>query len=336
MKTLKSYSKHASVSVCLAVAALSVLGLAVHGCGARTDDAGNQVSTETGNPPVIDDTRIRVELVDGDVHVVGKAGAVTPGGSAITITNERTDAKTAVTAAKDGSFDAAVSGKLDDEYKLSSGKGSQAVVVSAAIETAPDSGNAPGAPTCDEICARYGTDCSSKSKGCTGECERDRENAASCGQADEWQAMMQCCAEMSLEGADVASCDFDTCQGGGACGALRPSGAADGCFPPMIQPDCAALEQEVEDGLSNLLLVVDNSCETAEDCTTPTLELGCISRCLGPLARKLEPKLKSDVARLSACQAFNDEECQLSTQPGCGTLAIPVACIENQCVVAPR
>lgn len=75
-------------------------------------------STETGNPPVIDVTRVGLEQRNGQVHVVGSAGAVTPAGSDIWVDNLRLETTRTGTSEDDGSFDVQTPGRLDDEYAL--------------------------------------------------------------------------------------------------------------------------------------------------------------------------------------------------------------------------
>ena len=85
---------------------------------ACTSAHGPSTSTQTGNPPVLDLRRITLEVSNSEVHIVGKPGAVKPGGTRIEIENLRTGQVVVVTAADDGSFDARVDGSLDDEFEV--------------------------------------------------------------------------------------------------------------------------------------------------------------------------------------------------------------------------
>jgi len=90
-----------------------------------------------------------------------------------------------------------------------------------------DDDDGAGVPTCEALCEQIETACGADDF-CVEECTKDADNAASCDQEAEWEAMLDCC-----DGADFAPyCPeedgFDPCQSG-ACGDLRPSGAASGC-----------------------------------------------------------------------------------------------------------
>lgn len=105
------------------------------GCGARTDDP----STDTGNPPVIAESKLRVVASEksGEVVVVGSKGAVSPGAE-ITVTNVKTKQSERTQAASDGSFEVSVGGSVTDEYRVEAelnGKTNRAAVGSSATDT---------------------------------------------------------------------------------------------------------------------------------------------------------------------------------------------------------
>jgi hypothetical protein len=78
------------------------------------------IGTETGNPPVIAPRLIEVEAIDEDhVRVSGDAGAISPGGGEVSITNQsRGDDPVVVEVAEDGSFSAELPGTTDDDYEV--------------------------------------------------------------------------------------------------------------------------------------------------------------------------------------------------------------------------
>lgn len=88
------------------------------------------------------------------------------------------------------------------------------------------SGSDGGGATCESLCTSIEADCGADEK-CLRECQQDQANAASCGDEDAWQALLDCC-----DGEDfAAACDedgFDPCQGA-VCEDLRPDSARAGC-----------------------------------------------------------------------------------------------------------
>jgi hypothetical protein len=79
----------------------------------RPDD-----STETGNPPVIDITRVALVIKQDEVHVVGEPGAVMPGGILVKVERVATAVVETGQVAEDGSFDVRVEGELFERYRL--------------------------------------------------------------------------------------------------------------------------------------------------------------------------------------------------------------------------
>jgi hypothetical protein len=61
-------------------------------------------TTETGNPPVIDLGKIAIVVSDDEVSIVGKPGAVTPGGAEVTLQVVGSDEVITDKSAPDGSF----------------------------------------------------------------------------------------------------------------------------------------------------------------------------------------------------------------------------------------
>lgn len=100
--------------------ALKVMGLLLvpllcAACGARSDD---RMSTDTGNPPVIDQAKIRVRASDAGVVVWADAGAVSPAGAMVAVTNVTTAETVTTTAKNDGSFEVELAGAVTDEYRV--------------------------------------------------------------------------------------------------------------------------------------------------------------------------------------------------------------------------
>lgn len=92
------------------------------GCGSSSAGGVSRTppngSTETGNPPVIDITRVALVVMRDEVHVTGEDGAVTPGGAELEIeTLSSGDVARGKSDAK-GAFDIQVAGTIDDTYEL--------------------------------------------------------------------------------------------------------------------------------------------------------------------------------------------------------------------------
>lgn len=100
-----------------ALLAAPVLPGATLSCGARETN----MSTKTGNPPVIDQTRVRIVGADGEVVVSGDEGAVQTSGDeqiVAKVTNRSNDATASTAVNDDGSFEVHIEGTLDDDYEL--------------------------------------------------------------------------------------------------------------------------------------------------------------------------------------------------------------------------
>jgi hypothetical protein len=83
------------------------------------------ISTETGNPPVIDSDRIALVVTRDEVHVQGEPGAVTPPEGEIEIKILRNEEVVRGPVASDGSFDVEVGATLDDVFEVRAVSGSE-------------------------------------------------------------------------------------------------------------------------------------------------------------------------------------------------------------------
>jgi heat shock protein HslJ len=96
-------------SLCVSLAA----GLV--GCGGQSHDPLG--STDTGNPPVIAETKLRVTAGDDGVVVSGAKGAVSAGAE-IEVTNLANNESSNTVASDDGSFEVTVLGSINDDYRV--------------------------------------------------------------------------------------------------------------------------------------------------------------------------------------------------------------------------
>lgn len=83
-------------------------------CGSKLDSS---MVTETGNPPVVDRTRVTATPLEGSVRVEGSDGAV-PDGAEIEVINESTDDSSTTTADEDGAFSVEVDGDAGDQITI--------------------------------------------------------------------------------------------------------------------------------------------------------------------------------------------------------------------------
>jgi heat shock protein HslJ len=88
-------------------------GALLMGCVAESTG----LSTDTGNPPAIDEHALHVsEKSPGQVEVYGDPGAISVDGAKVTVSNA--SGKASTTAAADGSFSVTLSGSASDDYTI--------------------------------------------------------------------------------------------------------------------------------------------------------------------------------------------------------------------------
>jgi heat shock protein HslJ len=87
-------------------------------------------STDTGNPPFVEESRIRIAPSDDGVRVSGDAGAV-PRDSTVRVENLSTGGSATTTASGDGSFEVTLAGTTTDDYRVvvTSGGRSESVTI---------------------------------------------------------------------------------------------------------------------------------------------------------------------------------------------------------------
>ncbi len=121
--------------VVFGVCALAAGSASVSSCGAQSNNSLG--STNTGNPPVISEQRLRVRASGDGVIVSGGSGAVTANAE-VTVTNLSTGDSQETTAGSDGSFEVSLSGTVSDEYRVEATLGGQRTSVTLnAVATSP-------------------------------------------------------------------------------------------------------------------------------------------------------------------------------------------------------
>lgn len=127
--------------------ALIALGLAL-GC---SESFRPTTSTETGNPPVIDSTKVALVVTRDEVHVRGEPAAVTPPDGEVEITTISTGAVTTGPVQSNGSFDVAVDASIDDTFEVRAAfDGDRSAPVFVIRGGAAIGGGEGGALTCDQ------------------------------------------------------------------------------------------------------------------------------------------------------------------------------------------
>lgn len=113
----------------LIVGIATLVLMLVAGC---TESYRPDVSTETGNPPFIDSSKIALVVKRDEVHVVGEPGAVAPPEGTIEVTILRNQDVARGPVESDGSFDVELDATLDDVFEVravNGGRRSMAVIV---------------------------------------------------------------------------------------------------------------------------------------------------------------------------------------------------------------
>jgi heat shock protein HslJ len=115
--------------------ALALLGSSIVACGAQANDS---LSTDTGNPPAIDQHQLHVEPEGNGVVVYADAGAVTPGGAKVLVENTTTGKSASTTADENGSFSVELPGSADDGYEVTVSADGKSAVGTIAGAAPPD------------------------------------------------------------------------------------------------------------------------------------------------------------------------------------------------------
>jgi hypothetical protein len=108
-------------------------------------------STETGNPPVIDSTKVTLVVTSDELYVRGEPGAVTPPDGEVEITTISTGAVTTGPVQSNGSFDVAVDAGIEDTFEVRAAlDGALSAPVFVIRGGAAIGGGEGGALTCDQ------------------------------------------------------------------------------------------------------------------------------------------------------------------------------------------
>ncbi len=220
-RSSRPQSNFSSLTLAFALAATTVSPL-LTSCGAQSNDA---TSTDTGNPPVVDARKIDVTSTSDGVLVRGTEGAIQPGGAEVVVKNVTSGGSASVTAAADGSFEAELSGRVNDQYEVEASAGGRSAEASL-------SSNTEETPPLELQCLDSADDAPDSAT----------SGPQSCNVL--W-AEARCLADEAVEGADRACASDDDCVSvntapdcNDSCGGLMPLSTASA--------------QAVEDSLSDI------------------------------------------------------------------------------------
>jgi hypothetical protein len=240
-------------------------------CGAMTD---SNAVTETGNPSLIDKTRITTTPLDGAIKIEGEKNAV-PANASVTATNQSTDEKETVTADGNGSFSLQLEGKAGDEVVLKVKTDDASDTLELTFDTAtqpPDTTDSSVAPT---------TTVPSAHRSAAETC--DTERGPGFVEDSEYQITGDCDTDAQcLDGVrgrctvnrELALCTYDACESDNDCSAgpcICGAGAvaANECMAGncKLDGDCGAggYCSPSQSTCGNYSGVVGYWCHTAED-----------------------------------------------------------------------
>lgn len=300
-------------------------------CGGATTEPG----TETGNPPRVDERKLYLVQSGESVQLIGEAGAVSPGGATVRLTNLRTGIQVETTALNDGSINVIVPGSLADGYELT--VVSRGEVVAVPLAARPDDGSSLAALSCDALENALGqrvasgfaaadasctvdTDCvySGWGVGCYYQCGASFMSGA--GQSAVFATIEAetepVCTELEsrCQRQPASSCPPDSvtvpeCRGG-TCQGLD-----------LDALDCQTVSNRAEARMRELLERADRVCVTDEDCAIVNPSVSCFADCGNEtnIAASAVQALTAAVEHVERdfCQNFDGRQCPRPLIPPC-------------------
>lgn len=260
--------------------------------GACSHTHGPQDSTQTGNPPALQEGRLTLEVSAGEVHITGGTGAVSPGGARIEVTNLSTGEVVEGFAADDGSFDLRVDGSLNDVFAVSavaSGQESPPVYVvrGGAAITSED-----GSLSCDE----YGELAAAVLDGSEAAAGKSCDSDGDCVAVAKSTSCLHDCAYafVTSAGADQIETTREAlrdglCEAYSRAGCTSPEGECDSpgdarcvagkCTAPGGSLSCEELDQQAHSVIAAAVATADTQCGVDSDCIEVSLNAECIRGC---------------------------------------------------------
>lgn len=341
---------HAPLKTMLLLCALAPFTLAR--CGGSANDPGHELlGTETGNPPVIKKEALHLEVAPGGMRLIGAPGAVTPGAE-VRVTNQRTGASAATTAAANGSVDLSISGETSDVYEVIVTREGQQASVTLTMADLPSDlstlscealGNALGpviAATyadADHSCT-IDADCAERSwgEGCYNRCGSEilAASAVEATSALAEQRITGLCSEIDARGCPngpvpcvpslqhVLRCEQGQCVG-------RELG----------ELSCEDLSQEASRRRQAAAAKAPRDCNVDDDCALSRFNLSCLDNCGGfasPIASSAYDAVEAEIAQAEAllCGQFERDACVVLALPCDPPAGEPSArCEQGECTV---
>lgn len=302
-------------------------------CGGAAGPGTVEPGTETGNPPRVDERKLYIVQSGSSVQVIGEAGAVSPGGSTVRVTNLRTGAQVEATALNDGSLDVIIPGSPADGYELTVSNAGDVVNVRVpvaggssldalscnALENALGQRVASGFAAADASCTRD-TDCVHSSWGffCYYQCGSSFLSSA--GQSASLAAI-----EADLE--PVCTELESRCERQAPSSCAPPSVTVPECRGGTCQGldvnalDCNTLSNRAEARMRELLDQADRACVTDSDCEIVNPSVSCFADCGNEtnIAASAVQALTESVAQVERdfCQNFEGRACPPPLIPPC-------------------
>lgn len=302
-------------------------------CGGAAQPGTLDPGTETGNPPRVDGRKLFLVQSGESVLLIGEAGAVSPGGASVRVTNLRTGVQVETTALNDGSINVVIPGSLADGYELSVSNEGQAVNLPVpasdgssldalscnALENALGQRIASGFAAADTSCTTH-TDCvlSGWGVGCYYQCGSSYLSLA--GQSASLAAIEAAtepvCTELDSRCerqpasscppslATVPECRDGTCQG-----------------LDVNALECQEVSSRASLRVNELLERADRACATDDDCALVNPSVSCFADCGREtnISVSAVQALTESVAQIERdfCQSFDGRQCPPPLIPPC-------------------
>lgn len=316
---------------------------------ACTDAHGPEHSTQTGNPPALDRGRVTLEVSADQVHIVGEAGAASPGGASIEITNLSTGQVITGTAAADGSFDVRADGSLNDAFVVRAvANGDESAPVYVVRGGAEISGEDDGSLACDQYSGlgRAVLEASAAAA------DRRCSSADDCKQVFVQAHCVPGCTPVYASNAGAsqvmataeainaglcASSKADGCPNQPVqCAAPAPVGCVAGECVAQGEQSCDQLRAEAGTAYSQAIQAAVVGCERDDDCVEVAAGVSCLGGCgWAPAVHQSQQTVfERTVADINAgvCAGFHAGGCRVPTV-SCGPgLPGPPVCEAGQCI----
>lgn len=304
-------------------------------CGGAAQPGTLELGTETGNPPRVDERKLYLVQSGESVQVIGEAGAVSPGGATVRVTNVRTGAQVEGTARSDGSLNVIVPGSPSDGYELSvSNEGEQ---VNVRVPVSSEEGSSLDALSCNALENALGQRVAAGFTAADASCTADTDCVYSgWGFACYYQcgsSFLALAGQSDVIAAVEAATDPVCAQLESRCERQPPSS----CPPPFLTVpecrqgtcqgldvnalDCQAVSNRASLRLQELLERADRTCVTNDDCALVYPSVSCFADCghKTNIAASAVPALTESVAQVERdfCQNFDGRQCPPPLVPSC-------------------